>query len=129
MMSNQEYGILHDARLFRIRSDESARTLVLGGTLVDGRTYDLVVSKVIDMCANNVRLGNIILSAEICQISDLTEAERRALSQGDSAHGRRHVERLVATHPEAECLRILSSYGCDLILTFVGTITIDISSV
>jgi hypothetical protein len=120
---------LHDGRLTSVAVSESDRTVQLQCSLVDGREVLLILNAVIDLSVNNMRLGNIILFAEVFGSADRVGAEALAgLAQSrDSGVQARYVEMLArrgATGPRWFVLQ--SSYGADIACVFDGDLVEDV---
>lgn len=114
---------LHDGRLKFVAVSESNRRVQLECSLVDGREVLLILNGVIDLCVNNMRLGNIILFAEVFGSADRIGAEALAgLAQSrDSDVQARYVEMLARrASTGARWFVLQCSYGADVACVFEG---------
>ena len=119
------FDSLHDGRLFGIHVDPTLRELRLDCRCKDGVAVSIELSRVVDLCADNLRLGNIILMIQVCDDArQLGVAARQALAQSERQE---IVDRyFAALHAQAgeppKYFLMQSSYGCDLVALFRGDV-------
>ena len=113
---------IHDGRLNGIITNEKTRTVQLQCCLADGREVLLTISGVIDLCASNMRLGNIVLFAEVFDSADQIGAEAlAAIAQSRDVGMQTRYVAAIARRPNAPRWFVLqSSYGVDLVCVFDG---------
>jgi hypothetical protein len=119
---------LHDGHLVGI-SVADRNVLVMSCRPLGRPVMHLRVTGLVDLCANNFRSGNIILSVDVHDsVERLGDEAIRALAQSDRPeHLIAYRSRMRARDAsnEVKYLVLESSYGCDLVAVFTGALTVD----
>ena len=115
---------IHDGHLKSIAVSEKDRTVQLQCSLNDGREVVLTLNGVIDLCVTNMRLGNIVLFAEVFSSPDRIGAEALAgLAQTrDSGMQSRYIESLALRAATPRWFVLQCSYGADIACAFDGAL-------
>lgn len=119
---------IHDGRLKAVVVNEQDRTVRLDCVLVDGRKVWLTLSGVVDLCVNNLRVGNIILFAKVFDSAEhIGAAALAGLAQSrDSARQARYLDVLgMRGTAERRWFVLQSSYGADIACVFDGDLVED----
>jgi hypothetical protein len=118
---------LHDGHLVSLSLPSTE--IVRFGCRPLGRAIVLFeISGVKDLCANNFRQGNIILSAEVrLSIDQVDSASLRALAHSTAEDDLASYVKAMHEHDAAGAIRyfiLQSSYGCDLAVAYNGEVRI-----
>lgn len=122
------FSLLHDGRLRSISVGDD-RDVTLGCRDVNGASVTIRLNRVLDLCANNFREGNIILDVEVHDsLEKLEEEAVRSLAQSDRPEHLRGYRERFQREGLTEELRVIviqSSYGCELVAVARGEILVS----
>jgi hypothetical protein len=121
----EQLSSLHDGYLDAILIDRDQETVTLQCQTLGGRSVRFKVTGVLDCCANNLRLGNIILGVAI--FPDIQQFGRQVLEDLAQCDRPEAIDDFVLwmrdkTSGQPKGLLLTSSYGCRLAIVFTGDV-------